>query len=118
MPILSKIPHHCNDKGSMGVIENLPHEVKRVYYIYDVPSSNTTRGGHSHKRNVQSLFCVKGSCVITCNESESFILDSPSKILTLFPEDWHQMTNFSSDAVLMVLASENYDPNDYVKENT
>lgn len=103
-------------RGNLTVIEKIiPFEIKRIFYIYGVDSS--IRGGHRHKKTIQAAICIKGSCRI-CNynskEKESFILDTPSKCLILNPEDWHTMDNFTSDAILMVLASEYFDANDYI----
>ncbi len=80
---------------------------------------NSVRGGHRHKKTYQAAFCIKGSCIISNNDGknrENFILDSPEKGLILNPTDWHEMHNFSPDAILMVLASEEFDLDDYIKE--
>ena len=103
-------------RGSLTVIEKeLPFSIKRVYYIYD--AGDSVRGGHRHKITVQAAICVKGSCIISCtndNKEEEFLLDTPDKCLILYPEDWHNMYNFSLDAVLLVLASTPFDPDDYI----
>jgi dTDP-4-dehydrorhamnose 3,5-epimerase-like enzyme len=105
-------------RGNLTVIEKvIPFDVKRIFYIYGVDSS--IRGGHRHKKTVQCAICLKGSCEIYFNNGvneSSFILDQPHKCLLLKPEDWHTMYNFSNDAILMVLASEFYDANDYIFE--
>jgi len=106
-------------RGNLTVIEKIiPFEIKRIFYIYGVDSS--IRGGHRHKKTIQAAMCIKGSCRINSNngiKNEIFILDTPSKCLILNPEDWHTMDNFSQDAILMVLASEYFDQNDYIFEN-
>lgn len=106
-----------DSRGSLTVIEKvLPFEIKRVYYIYD---ANSKRGGHRHKKNIQALICVKGSCEIFVNngkEKTTYLLDRPNKCLLLAVEDWHTMDKFSEDAVLLVLASECYDASDYIDE--
>ncbi len=89
-----------------------------MFFIYGV-DPDIVRGGHRHHKNVQSLICVKGSCDIFVNngkKEEVYNLDSPDLCLILQPEDWHNMYNFSVDAVLLVLASEHYDINDYIDE--
>lgn len=105
--------------GGVTIIEKvLPFPVRRVYYIYNVPSESV-RGGHRHKKNVQALVCVSGSCRINIDngtEKSSVILDSPAKCLILHSSDWHTMDSFSSGAVLLVLASEYYDASDYIDE--
>ena len=107
-------------RGSLTVIEKiLPFDIKRVYYIYNVPSKKIVRGGHRHYNNIQALICLKGRCEITVNngcKKEDFKLDNPGKCLILQPEDWHIMHDFSKDAILLVLASEYFNPNDYIEE--
>jgi dTDP-4-dehydrorhamnose 3,5-epimerase-like enzyme len=118
MPKTIELPSHTDNRGSLTVIEKqLPFEIKRVYYIYNC--SDMERGGHRHKLNIQALVCVNGSCVIDWKngtESGSVNLSSPDHLLILFPEDYHIMRNFSKDAVLLVLASEYFDSDDYIDE--
>jgi len=108
-----------DNRGELTVIEQeLPFEIKRVFYIYNV--NDSVRGGHRHKTTRQAAICVKGSCIISTNDGikkEDFILDNPSKCLLLEPNDWHIMHHFSTDAVLLVLANKIYDPNDYIYED-
>ncbi|MGI8584335.1 MAG: sugar 3,4-ketoisomerase [Chitinophagaceae bacterium] len=95
----------------------IPFDIKRIFYIYGVDTS--VRGGHRHRKTRQAAICIKGRCIISNNDSrqkEIFILDKPNRCLLLEPEDWHNMHDFSSDAILMVLASEFFDPNDYIYE--
>jgi dTDP-4-dehydrorhamnose 3,5-epimerase-like enzyme len=107
-----------DDRGNLTVIEKvIPFEIKRIFYIYGVDDS--IRGGHRHHKTIQAAFCIKGSCVILNNDGlkqEEFILDKPNKLLILEPRDWHQMFDFSNDAILMVLASEFFDASDYIYE--
>lgn len=107
-----------DDRGNLTVIEKVvPFEIKRIFYIYGVDDS--IRGGHRHHKTIQAAFCIKGSCVISNNDGlkqEKFILDKPNKLLILEPRDWHQMFDFSNDAILMVLASEFFDASDYIYE--
>src|ERR1035437_6163526 len=105
-------------RGNLTVIEKvIPFDIKRIFYIYGVDES--IRGGHRHKKTIQAAICLKGSCTISNNDNfkkEAFVLDSPDKCLILEPKDWHQMHSFSKDAILMVLASEYFDQNDYIFE--
>jgi len=105
-----------DNRGNLTVIEKvIPFELKRIFYIYGVDGS--ARGGHRHHKTVQAAICLSGSCSVYNNDGiseEKFQLDSPSKCLILEPGDWHRMSGFSSDAILMVLASEFYDENDYI----
>jgi hypothetical protein len=103
-------------RGNLTVIEKvIPFDIKRIFYIYGVDSS--VRGGHRHKETLQAAICIKGSCRIYNNngkKEEYFDLDSPSKCLLLYPEDWHTMDRFTEDAILMVLASTHFHQDDYI----
>jgi dTDP-4-dehydrorhamnose 3,5-epimerase-like enzyme len=105
-------------RGNLTVIEKtIPFDVKRIFYIYGVDSS--VRGGHRHHNTVQAAICIKGECKIyndNANEEMTFHLNRPDKCLILEPKDWHKMFEFSEDAILMVLASEYFDANDYIFE--
>ena len=120
MSKILKLNSIVENRGSLTVIEKiLPFSIKRVYYIYNLDDS--IRGNHRHKKTIQAAVCVWGSCTISCQSSEDddivdYILSSRSDCLLIDPEDYHTMYNFSKDAVLMVLASEDYDPNDYIYE--
>lgn len=105
-------------RGNLTVIERtIPFEFRRIFYIYGVDDS--IRGGHRHKKTIQAAMCLKGSCKISNddgNTKEVFTLDKPYKCLILNPEDWHQMHDFTKDAILMVIASEYFDQDDYIYE--
>ena len=107
-----------DSRGNLTVIEKvIPFDVRRIFYIYGVDDS--VRGGHRHHKTVQAAICLKGRCTIWNHDGETiqeYVLDSPSACLILEPRDWHKMFNFSSDAILMVLASEYFDPGDYIYE--
>ncbi|MEM4655053.1 MAG: FdtA/QdtA family cupin domain-containing protein, partial [Thermosphaera sp.] len=81
--------------------------------------ATSKRGGHRHKKNMQALIAVSGKCEVFVNDGEkkqTFSLDQPNKMLILECKDWHTMDKFSKDCVLIVLASEYYDKNDYIDE--
>ena len=105
-------------RGNLTVIEKtIPFDIKRIFYIYGVDQS--ARGGHRHKATIQAAICLKGSCRIYNNDGQDenyFMLDQPSKCLILQTRDWHTMDQFSPDAILMVLASEYFDQQDYIFE--
>ncbi len=107
-----------DNRGNLTVIEKiLPFEIKRIFYIYGVDDS--IRGGHRHHKTIQAAICISGSCIIYCNNGTTegiHLLDSPNKCLLIQPSDWHTMYNFSKDAILLVLASENYVESDYIFE--
>ena len=108
--------------GSLVALEamrSVPFDVRRVYYIYGV-SKEETRGHHSHNELEQVLICVNGSVTIavsTGENEEEVVLDSPGKGLYIGPMVWRVMKNFSSDAVLLVLASEYFDEADYIRDH-
>lgn len=118
MARLIDLKTHTDKRGNLTVIEKvIPFDIKRIFYIYGVDDS--VRGGHRHHKTVQAAICLKGHCTIRNNnghETEEFVLDHPGKCLILEPDDWHQMYNFSNDAILMVLASEYFSPEDYIYE--
>ncbi|PWT96531.1 MAG: hypothetical protein C5B52_15515 [Bacteroidetes bacterium] len=105
-------------RGNLTVIEKvIPFDIKRIFYIYGVDDS--VRGGHRHKTTIQAAICIKGTCHIHNDDGtthEEFVLDQPNKCLILETRDWHTMDHFSKDAILMVLASEYFDENDYIFE--
>tara|TARA_B100000965_G_C19282070_1_gene622015 strand:- start:78 stop:443 length:366 start_codon:yes stop_codon:yes gene_type:complete len=112
---------HIDERGSLTVIEkSIPFQIKRVFYIYDV--DNSKRGFHKHKKTVQVVVCLSGSCDIFVdnkkNKEEKFTLNNPGIGLLLDPVDFHWMENFSKGTVLLVLASEYFDKNDYIFENS
>lgn len=107
---------HTDIRGNLTVIEKvIPFEIKRIFYIYGIDDSK--RGGHRHHKTIQAAICIKGSCIIKNNDGqkeEIFEMNNPGKCLLIEPKDWHIMYDFSSDAILMVLASEYFDVNDYI----
>ena len=119
MAHLLNLKTFSDPRGHLTVVEKvLPFDIKRLFYIYGVDDS--VRGGHRHHKTIQAAICIKGSCVITNNnghKTESFTLDEPEKCLILEPEDWHEMHSFTSDAILLVLASEFFSESDYIYEN-
>ena len=118
MAHLINLTSFTDKRGNLTVIEKVfPSAIKRIFYIYGVDDS--VRGGHRHKKTVQAAVCIQGSCRVNNNDGEkeeAFILDTPSKCLMLHPQDWHTMDSFTPDAILMVLASEHYDKDDYIFE--
>lgn len=118
MAYLIDLKTFTDTRGNLTVIEKvLPFGIKRIFYIYGVDDS--IRGGHRHHKTIQAAICIKGECKIFNNDGkreEVFNLDKPSSCLILEPKDWHQMFDFSKDAILMVLASENYYEKDYIFE--
>lgn len=118
MAHLINLKTFCDPRGNLTVIEKvIPFEIKRIFYIYGVDSSE--RGKHRHHTTIQAAVCIRGACTIWNNNGErqdTFRLDSPDKCLILEPRDWHKMYEFTPDAILMVLASEYYNHADYIFE--
>jgi len=110
-----------DERGSLISLEsnkNIPFEIKRVYYIFDT-KKDVIRGKHAHKNLQQILIAVSGSCkVLVDNKKDKKIyeLNSPSKGLLIQNNVWREMFEFSSDCVLMVLASDYYNKDDYIFE--
>ncbi len=110
-----------DDRGSLIAIEegyNAPFEIKRVYYIFDT-KKGVERGFHAHKNLKQIAIVVKGSCTFVLDDSEKkdeIKLFNPNQGLFIEGLIWREMKEFSSDCVLVVLASEHYDENDYIRD--
>ncbi len=113
--------HHSNRKGNLTVVENgvtLPFDVKRVYYLYDVPGGEN-RGAHAHKDLSQLIVAASGSFTVTLDDGHckrSFFLNRPYQGLYVKPGMWRDLEDFSSGAVCMVLASEVYKAEDYIRD--
>jgi len=116
---LIDIPKINNTKGNIGVIENdtIPFDVKRVYYLFDVPSG-AKRGGHAHKKLKQVLIAISGSFDVVLKNGKSkeiITLNRPDKGLLIENNIWRELENFSSGSVCLVLASEEFLENDYIR---
>ncbi|GAA0871194.1 FdtA/QdtA family cupin domain-containing protein [Gangjinia marincola] len=117
---LISIPKIKEVRGNLGVIEGdvIPFEIKRVYYLYDVPS-DAQRGGHAHKELYQFLIPLSGSFDIKLHDGinkKTIHLNKPDKGLLLVPGIWREMDNFSSGAVCLVLASQKFNEADYIRD--
>lgn len=118
--ILELNKHH-NAKGNISVVENgvtVPFDVKRVYYLYDVPSGES-RAGHAHKKLQQFIVAASGSFDIILDDGElkrTFTLNRPFQGLLVVPGIWREINNFSSGSVCLVLASTLYDESDYIRD--
>ena len=113
--------HHSDRKGNLTVVENgatLPFDVKRVYYLYDVPGGES-RGAHAHRELEQLIIAASGSFTVTLEDGvskRSFFLNRPYQGLYVKPGLWRDLGDFSSGAVCMVLASEIYQKEDYIRD--
>ncbi|MCC9073656.1 FdtA/QdtA family cupin domain-containing protein [Flavobacterium sp. F-65] len=114
------IPKIEERRGNLSVIENdtVPFDIKRVYYLYDVPSG-AERGGHAHKNLKQFLIALSGSFDVVLKdgkESMTVTLNKPFEGLLINPGIWRELQNFSSGSVCLVVASEVYIEADYIRD--
>lgn len=107
-------------RGNLGVVEKdtIPFDIKRVYYLYDVPS-DAYRGGHAHKEQLELLIALSGSFEVTLDDGKSkrsIILNKPNKGLLIPKGVWRELQDFSSGSVCLVLASDVFDEEDYIRD--
>jgi mannose-6-phosphate isomerase-like protein (cupin superfamily) len=117
---LIKFPVVEDTRGNLAFIQNdiLPFEFKRIYYLYDVPIS-AFRGGHSHIHQQEVLLALSGSFEVTVNDGiskKSFLLNKPNIGLHIETGIWRELENFSSGAVCLVLASDVFEEEDYIRD--
>jgi ubiquinone/menaquinone biosynthesis C-methylase UbiE len=117
-----RLPETSDEKNGTLIIgefdKTIPFPVKRLYHITNMTDLKAVRGGHAHKKTDQVIFCVRGTFRLTLKDGEAtqkIYLRNPAYGIRLGPKLWHTMTNFSKDCVIMVLASENYDESDYIR---
>jgi dTDP-4-dehydrorhamnose 3,5-epimerase-like enzyme len=114
------IPKIEDPRGNLSVIEKevVPFEIKRVYYLYDVPAG-AERGGHAHKKLQQFLVALSGSFDVILNDGKvekSVTLNKPFEGLLITNGIWRELKNFSSGAVCLVVASDVFEEADYIRE--
>jgi len=117
---LIEIPKIQDRRGNLSVIEGttIPFTSKRVYYLYDVPSGSR-RGGHAHKKQQEFLVALSGSFDVILKDGKStqtVTLNKPNFGLLIVDGIWRELRNFSSGAVCLVLASDEFDEDDYIRE--
>ena len=111
---------HGDNRGMLVALEeykDIPFEIKRVYYMYDT-KADVHRGFHAHKNLEQILICIHGTCKIRMDngkEKKIVSLEKPYEGLYVANDMWREMYDFSEDAVLLVLASEPYREEDYIR---
>ena len=118
---LFDISRHPDERGTMAVIEgdmDIPFEIKRIFYIYGT-DSGAVRGRHANYKTEFVMICINGSVKVRIDYGhgfqQEFILDKPEKGLFIPRLLWKDMYDFSDGAVLLVLASEHYDPEEYIR---
>lgn len=115
------LPKHVDPRGNLTVAEqliNIPFEVARVYWTYDVPSGES-RGGHAHRTCEEVIVAVSGSFDVTLDDGkhkQTFHLNHPYQALYVGTGVWRTLDDFSSGAVCLVLASELFDEDEYIYE--
>ena len=117
---LLNIPKIEDPRGNLSVIENkvIPFEIKRVYYLYDIPSG-AERGGHSHIEQQEFLVALSGSFDVILNDGQNMnkiTLNKPFEGLLIPNGIWRELKNFSLGAVCLVLASDVFSEDDYIRE--
>lgn len=117
---LISIPKIEDNRGNLSVIEHdvIPFEIKRVYYLYDVPAG-AERGGHSHIDQKEFLVALSGSFDVVLNDGQNqqiVTLNKPYEGLLINQGIWRELNNFSSGSVCLVVASAVFDENDYIRD--
>jgi dTDP-4-dehydrorhamnose 3,5-epimerase-like enzyme len=116
-----ELPVNHREKGNLTVVENsknIPFDVRRVYYLYDVPAGEA-RGGHAHRELRQLIVAASGSFNVVLFDGKvkrTVTLNRPFYGLLVVPGIWRELNDFSSGSVCLVLASHLYDENDYIRE--
>lgn len=112
---------HGDDRGQLIALEefkDIPFSIKRVYYMYDT-GTGVRRGSHAHKSLEQILICIHGNCKVLLDngrEKKEVTLERPYEGLYIANTMWREMYDFSTDAVLLVLASDLYKEDDYIRD--
>tara|TARA_B000000557_G_C20598130_1_gene368495 strand:- start:155 stop:550 length:396 start_codon:yes stop_codon:yes gene_type:complete len=110
-----------DERGYLAAIESLdtiPIDIKRVYYMFG-SAKGIVRGQHAHRKLRRFAVCITGSCKISFNDgksSKSIVLDNHLKCVSLEPMIWQELSDFSSDCVVLVLADAHYDESDYIRD--
>jgi dTDP-4-dehydrorhamnose 3,5-epimerase-like enzyme len=117
---LIDLPVFKDHRGSLVAIEgqrNIPFEIKRIYYILGT-ENNEPRGFHAHKNLQQLMVCLKGSCVLTLDNGKSkskVLLNNPGQGIIVDKMVWREMSEFTKDCIILVLANDYYKEDDYIR---
>jgi len=116
-----EFPKIKDHRGNLSFIEasrHVPFQIRRVYYLYDVPAGET-RGGHAHRNLQQCIIAASGSFTVVVDDGESrhkFFLNRPHYGLYIPRMVWRELENFSSGSVCLAIVSEEYDESDYYRD--
>lgn len=114
------LPKIHDQTGNITVLENsknIPFDVKRIYYLYDVPMGSE-RGGHGHYELQQYVIAASGAFTFVLDDGanrKEIFLNNPSEALHIKPGIWREIKNFSSGSICLVLASDEYEESDYIR---
>jgi hypothetical protein len=115
---LPKIHNRAGNLTALNNDEDIPFEIKRVYYLYDIPCGET-RGGHAHRELYQLIIAASGSFDVVLNDGKhvkAITLNRPDTGIYIVPGIWRDLRNFSSGSICLVLASIFYDQDDYIRD--
>ena len=115
-----ELPKIEDPRGNLSVLERdiVPFAIKRVYFLYDVPSG-AERGGHAHIEQEECIVAVSGSFEVVLNDGVSekvFTLNKPNEGLYVTKNTWRELRNFSSGSVCLVVSSGEFDEADYIRD--
>ena len=108
-------------EGKLSFIEankHIPFNIKRIYYIYDIKDLTIIRGGHAHRTLQQVIFCLNGSFTLELdngNEKKEICLNKPNEGVIIETKIWHNMKKFSKNTIIMVIVSDYYNEEDYIR---
>lgn len=116
------LPKIEDPRGNLSVIQGntIPFDIKRVYFLYDVPSG-AERGGHAHKNQQEFIIAVSGSFEVVLHngkEEKVYHLFKPNEGLFVPINTWRELRNFSSGSVCLVVSSDEFDESDYIRDFT
>jgi len=117
---LLTIPRIHDVRGNLAVVEKttVPFPIRRIYYLYDIPAG-AERGGHAHRQQQEVLIALSGSFEVVLSDgasSKTIMLNRPDQGLLIVEGIWRELRNFSSGAVCLVIASDEFDEADYIRE--